>query len=221
MTFGELKSQLLILADDPSITVGNAGIWINVNYKLLLREHEWPFMQSTSAVTVTSGTAEYTLASDFSPTVSDFARPIKAYKGSTANQQTEIPFVYYEDRNILGQRPSVYMTPDRTKFGVLPTPTNSSDIYTLEYEKTVADLTADVDEPVTGFLADFHWILIFKALVMYQYQQREASSIFLAQYNEILQKMLQFYDLPSSSSIAQLSRGTGVTYRDSSSPLVP
>jgi hypothetical protein len=220
MNFGEQKAAFIALADDPSITPGNAGIWLNVNYKLLLRERPWPFMQSAGSFIVTSGTSEYTLSALSTP-VTDFGRLVKVFKGDTANSYQPINVIRYEDRNLVGVANSVYVTPSLLKMGVVPTPTNSADQYNFEYEKTVADMSNDSDTPVDGFIADFHFAIVYKALMMYQFQQREQSDEFRAQYNEILVKMLDFYVLPSLTSVPLMTRGFTNIKRDSSSPLVP
>lgn len=224
MQFSDLKTQFISLADDPSITDAQAGIWINTNYKLALRERSWPFMQGTTSWTVTSGTAE-TAFSSMTPSTTDFARILRATKSGI-----DMKIVRYEDRNLQGLANCLYLTPDAAKIGVIPTPTNSTDSYVLDYEITLPDMTNSTDVPVpvsssnltaSRIPVDFHWLFIWKALVMYSFQQRETSDEFKAQYQEILGKMLNFYSLPSVLSTANLQRGNRQLFRDTSSPLVP
>lgn len=188
MTLLELKTQMIALADDPAITTAQAGIWINANYKTLLREFPWRFLNASGTFTVTSGTREYTFAS---AAVSDFARMIRVFNGNT-----ELEPVNYDDKDVPGIVNSYYITPDNLSIGLLATPNNSTDVITFHYEKLVDDME-DGDSPV--FLADFHWILVWKALMNYQFQQRESSDEFVQQYNDILRVMLAWYQEPAQN----------------------
>lgn len=189
MTFSTLKTQLINLADDPAITDTQAGIWINANYKTLLREFPWPFLTARGSFTVTSGTGEYTFAS---ASVTDFAKMIRVFNGNV-----ELSPVNYDDKDVSGVTTSYYITPDNLSIGLLPTPTNSTDVITFHYEKSVDDMSNSTDTPV--FFADFHWILVWKALMNYQFQQREQSDEFVQQYNDILRVMLEWYQFPSQN----------------------
>jgi len=202
MTLLDLKTQMVALADDPAITTAQAGIWINANYKTLLREFPWPFLTARGSFTVTSGTGEYTFAS---AAVSNFARMIRVFKGSI-----ELQPVNYDDKDVAGIVNSYYITPDNLSIGLLQTPTNSTDVITFHYEKTVSDM-ADGDSPI--FLADFHWILVWKALMNYQFQQRESSDEFVQQYNDILRVMLAWYQEPAQNQTPKFTtlRQRGLT----------
>jgi hypothetical protein len=193
MTFSNLKTRMIDLADDPAITPGQASAWLNSNYKTLLRERSWPFLIASGSFTVTSGTQEYTFSA-LSTAVTDYARMVKVWCGST-----ELQPVPYEERRRDGIVNSYYVTPDGLTIGLLPTPTNSTDTIYFDYEKTVADMSDDADEPC--FLDDFHWILIWKALMNYQFQQREQSDEFRAQYEELLNKMISFYQGPAANAV--------------------
>jgi hypothetical protein len=202
-TLAQLRVEFLSLADDPSITAAQANIWINLYYKLLLREYPWPFIVGTNTYTVTSGTAE-TLFTAFTTSVTDFAKPLRVWiANSSTGDKTLLNPIRYEDRNIAGVN-GYYITPDNLSFGLVPTPTNSTDVVTIDYLKSVADMV-DADSPC--FLSDFHSILIFKPLVAYQKQQREASDEFEFPYNEILTSMISFYKLPQEATNPVLSRG--------------
>lgn len=208
MTFAQLKTAVVTLADDPALSDTQAGIWINANYQTLMRERDWPFLVGSSSYTVASGTAE-TLLSAFTTPVSDFAKPLRAWisSSSTSDKQPLTP-INYEDRNQPGLTNCYYITPDNLSFGLVPTPTNSTNVVTLDYLKSVNDLDGSMyDSPV--FLSDFHWILVWKALMNYQFQQREASDEFRQQYSDILDKMVRFYFSPEAGSTVRLSRGTG------------
>lgn len=218
MQFSQLKTEMISLADDPAITSSQAGTWINANYRLLLREYEWPFMVGNGSYTVTSGTQE-TAFSAFSPAISDFAKPLRVWisSSSTADKFLLSP-IRYEERNIPGMTNCYYITPDNTKIGLVQTPTNSTDVVTVDYLKTTEDLSDDADTP--AFISDFHWVLVWKALAMYSMQQREANDEFRAQYNEILAQMLAFYKLPQAGTVTRLDRGVGRVIRyGTSSPL--
>ena len=208
MTFAQLKTAIITLADDPALSDAQAGIWLNANYQTLMRERDWPFLVSSSSYTVTSGTAE-TLFTAFSTSVSDFAKPLRAWisSSSTSEKQPLTP-INYEDRNQPGLTNCYYITPDNLSFGLVPTPTNSTNVITLDYIKNVSDLNGTTyNEPV--FLSAFHWILVWKALMNYQFQQREASDEFRQQYQDILEKMVRHYFTTEAGSTVRLSRGTG------------
>lgn len=211
MTFATLKSQMIALADDPAITDTQAGIWINTNYRLLLREHDWPFMVGNGSYTVTANTQEK-LFSAFSTAITNFAKPLRVWiaSSSTADKLPLQP-IRYEERNIPGLDSRYYITPDNLSIGLVPTPTNSTNVVTVDYLKSTTDLAVDGDSPV--FLSDFHWILVWKALMMYQFQQREQSDEFRVQYEEILASMLQFYKMPQAASNPVLARGPFVNPR--------
>jgi len=208
MTLLELKTQLISLADDPAITTAQAGIWINTNYRLLNREYDWPYMVGNGSYTVTSGTAE-TLFSGFSTAVTDFAKPLRVWiANSSTADKTPLHPIRYEERNEPGLDGYYYVTPNNLSIGLVSTPTNSSDVVTVDYLKSTADLD-DADSPI--FLSDFHSILLWKALMMYQFQQREQSDEFRAMYEEILNQMIQFYKMPQAATSPVLSRGVGIS----------
>jgi hypothetical protein len=123
---------------------------------------------------------------------------------SSTGDKTLLNPIRYEDRNVIGIY-GYYITPNNLSIGLCPTPTNSTDVVTVDYLKSVSDLT-DSDSP--AFLADFHSILIFKPLVAYSKQQREASDEFEIPYQEILQQMISFYKLPQEATNPLMSRGT-------------
>lgn len=216
MTYAQLKTAIITLADDPALSDPQAGIWLNANYQTLMRERDWPFLVTSSSYTVTTGVAE-TLFSTFSPSVGDFAKPLRAWisSSSTSEKQPLTP-INYEDRNQPGLTNCYYITPDNLSFGLVSTPTNSTDTVTLDYLKSARDLDgATYDQPI--FLSDFHWILVWKALMNYQFQQREASDEFRQQYADILDKMVRFYFTPEAGSTVRLSRGTGRIVRTGTS----
>lgn len=211
MTFAELRTQLIALADDPAITSVQAGGWINSNYRLLLREYDWPFVVGSGTYTVTSGTAEQ-LFSAFDTAITDFAKPLRVWiANSSTSDKTLLKPIRYEDRNLPGLDGFYYITPDNLSIGLVATPTNSTNVVTMDYLKTTTDLNDDADTPI--FLSDFHWILVWKPLMMYQFQQREQSDEFRVQYEQILEQMLKFYKMPQASSQPMLSRGTGINRR--------
>jgi len=203
MTLAELKAQFIVLADDPSITDSQAGIWINNYYKLLLKEYDWSFVVGNGDYTVTSGTQE-TLFTAFSVAVTDFAKPLRVWLEGSADKVLLSP-VNYEDRFAVGLTNAYYITPDNLSIGIVPEPGNSTDTITVDYIKSYADM-ADGDSP--AFISDFHWILIFKALVMYQKQQREVSDEFEIPYQELLAQMLGFYKMPQAVTNPLLTRGS-------------
>lgn len=204
MNLLQLKTELIALADDPAITTAQAGTWINTNYRLLLREHEWPFVVANTYYTVTSGTAEQAF-SGMSVAVTDFAKPLRVWiSTSSTSDKTSLRPIRYEERNIVGLDGYYYITPNNLSIGILKTPTNSTNVVTIDYLKSTTDLT-DSDSPI--FISDFHWILVWKALMMYQFQQRENSDEFRIQYEQILSQMLAFYKMPQAASTPVLSGG--------------
>lgn len=207
MTFTQLRTEMIALADDPAITSAQAGTWINTNYRLLLREHDWPFMVGNGSYTVTSGTQETAFTAFTSP-ITNFGKPLRVWIASSSTaDKTPLAPIRYEERNVPGLTNAYYITPDNLSIGLVPTPTNSTNVVTVDYLKTVTDLD-DSSETTPIFISDFHWILVWKALMMYQFQQREASDEFRAQYEEILRAMLTFYKMPQAATSPALSRGT-------------
>lgn len=202
MTLAELKTQFIAIADDPDITSAQAGIWINTYYRLLCREYDWPFVVGNGSYTVTSGTQEKAFSA-FSTSITDFAKPLRVWI-SSGGDKLQLQPVRYEERFTVGLTNSYYITPDNLSIGLVQTPTNSTDTVTVDYLKSLSDLT-DSAEPI--FLEDFHSILIFKALISYQRQQREASDEFERPYQEILQQMISFYQMPQAATVPVLSRG--------------
>lgn len=206
MTYAELTTAIITLADDQSLTAPQAGIWLNANYRLLLRERDWPFIVGNTTYTVTSGTQEQAF-STMTTAVTDFAKPLRVWvaSSSTADKQP-LKSIRYEDRNQAGLSGFYYITPDNLSIGLVPAPTNSTDIVTIDYLKSATNLDGTTyTTPI--FHADFHWILVFKALMNYQFQQRESSDEFRQQYNEILDMMTRFYFSTESGSNPILSRG--------------
>lgn len=204
MLFSDLKAQMIVLADDPAITTSQAAIWINTNYRLLLREYEWPFMVGSGTYTVTSGTQETAFTA---LSITDFAKPLRVWiaSSSTANK-TPLKPIRYEERNTPGLDGYYYITPSNLKIGLVATPTNSTNVVTVDYLKTTTDLDDTVNTtPV--FVSDFHWIVVWKALMMYQFQQREQSDEFRVQYEEMLASMISFYKMTQAASTPVLSRG--------------
>lgn len=210
MTLAELKTEMIALADDPAITSAQAGTWILSNYYTLLREFDWPFMVANGTYTVTSGTQE-TAFTAFDTAISDFAKPLRVWIASSSTaDKTELLPLRYEDRNEPGISGYYYITPNNLSIGLVPTPTNSTEVVTMDYLKTGASL-ADGDSPI--FISDFHWILVWKALMNYQFQQREQSDEFRAQYEEILSSMLKFYKMTQAGSVPRLTRATRIDSR--------
>lgn len=206
MTLAEIRTEFLALADDPSITSAQANIWINIYYRLLLREYPWSFLVGNGSYTVTSGTQETAFA-DFSTAITDFAKPLRVWiASSSTTDKFPLDPISYEDRNISGLRQKYYITPDNLKIGLVQTPTNSTNVVTVDYLKKCTDLSAETSEPI--FLSDFHSILVFKPLVAYSKQQRETSDEFEIPYQEILTQMISFYKLPQEATNPVLSRGT-------------
>lgn len=211
MTFSELRTQLISLADDPAITATQAGVWLNTNYRLLLREYDWPFMVGNDTYTVTDGTAEQTFAT-FDTGITDFAKPLRVWiASSSTSDKTKVDPMRYEVRNEPGLDGYYYITPNNLSIGLVATPSNSTNVVTMDYLKTTTDLSGDSDEPV--FVSDFHWILVWKALMMYQFQQREQSDEFRIQYEEILASMLKFYKMTQAASSPRLMRGVKIETR--------
>lgn len=211
MTLAELKTQFIAIADDPDITSAQAGIWINTYYKLLCREFAWPFLIGSGSYTVTSGTQEKSFSA-FTTPITDFGKPLRVWIASSSTaDKIQLDPIRYEDRNEPGITNKYYITPDNLSIGLVPTPTNSTNVVTVDYLKSLDDMV-DADSP--AFLRDFHWILIFKPLVAYQKQQREASDEFEGPYQEILQQMLAFYKVTQEGTVPVLSDGTRghVTY---------
>lgn len=206
MLFSDLKAQMIVLADDPAITTAQAGIWINTNYRLLLREYDWPFMVGNGSYTVTSGTAEKAFA-NFSSAITDFAKPLRVWIASSSTaDKTPLKPIRYEERNIPGLDGYYYITPNNLSIGLVATPTNSTNVVTMDYLKTTTDMD-DSSNTSPVFVSDFHWIVVWKALMMYQFQQREQSDEFRVQYEELLSSMLQFYKMPQAVTAPVLSRG--------------
>jgi hypothetical protein len=220
MTFSELKTQFINLADDPQISDVQAGVWINMAYRLLVREHDWPFVVGNGSYTVTSGTQE-TLFSAFTTAITDFAKPLRVWiANSSGSDKTPLQPIRYEERNIPGITNSYYITPGNLGIGLVPTPTNSTDVITVDYLKSTTDLSASGDEPM--FLSDFHSILVWKPLVLYAKQQREASDEFELPYQEVLSSMLSFYSMPQAGTATRMSRGVNIKRGwPSDSPLSP
>lgn len=218
MTFSEIKTAVIALADDPAITDTQAGIWVNANYRLLLRERDWPFMVDNGTKTVTSGTQEYAF-SGFTPAIADFAKPLRVWLSNTTSSDKQLLTpIDYEQRNITGVTDAYYVTPDNLSLGLVPTPTDSTSVITLDYLKSTTDLDSVNTTPI--FLSDFHWILVWKALMNYQFQQREASDEFRQQYEEILASMVRFYFSPQAGSGARMIRGINASPKfGTSSPL--
>lgn len=206
MTFASLKVELIQLADDPALSNVQAGTWINTNYRLLLREHDWPFMVGNGSYTVTSGTQE-TAFSAFTSSITNFAKPLRVWISSSSTaDKTPLQPIRYEERNTPGITDCYYITPDNLSIGLVPTPTNSTNVVTVDYLKTATDLD-ETSNTTPVFLSDFHWILVWKALMMYQFQQRENSDEFRIQYEQILSQMLTFYKMPQAGTNPVLSRG--------------
>lgn len=216
MTFAELKTAIITLADDPALSDTQAGIWLNANYRTLMRERDWPFLVGSGSFTVTSGTQE-TAFSAFSTPILDFAKPLRVWvaSSSTSAKQLLEP-INYEERNLEGLTNKYYITPDNLSIGLVPTPTNSTNVVTVDYLKTTTDLDGSTyTEPI--FLSDFHYILVWKALMNYQFQQRENSDEFARQYNDMLGIMTRFYFSPEAGRGALLTRGTGRSLRTGTS----
>lgn len=206
MTFTDIKTAVLALADDPAITDVQAGIWVNANYRLLLRERDWPFMVGNATQTVTSGTQEYAFTG-FTSAISDFAKPLRVWISTTStSDKTILSPINYEERNIPGVTNAYYITPNNLSLGLVPAPTNSTNVVTLDYLKTTTDLDSVTTTPI--FISDFHWILVWKALMNYQFQQREASDEFRAQYEEMLASMIRFYFNPQAGTTTRLNSGS-------------
>lgn len=197
---------MIALADDPALSTTQAGTWINTNYRLLLRQYDWPFMVSSGSYTVTSGTQE-TAFTAFSSAITDFGKPLKVWIASSSTaDKTPLKPIRYEERNTPGLDGYYYITPSNLKIGLVATPTNSTNVVTVDYLKSTTDLD-DSSNTTPVFLSDFHWILVWKALMMYQFQQREQSDEFRSQYEEILSGMLTFYKMPQAATAPVLSRG--------------
>lgn len=207
MTYAELKTAIIFLADDPALSDAQAGIWLNANYRTLLRERDWPFMVGSSTMTVTSGTQEYAFTG-FTSAITNFAKPLRVWiASSSTSDKTILSPINYEERNVPGITNCYYITPDNLSIGLVPSPTNSTNVITLDYLKSTNDLDgATYTTPV--FLSDFHWILVWKALMNYQFKEREASDEFRNQYEEILSSMIKFYFNPQAGTTTRLSNGS-------------
>lgn len=175
-----------------------------------MHEYSWPFLVATGTYTVTSGTAEKAFSA-FSTAVSDFGKPLRVWNGTT-----EIAPMYYEERNIPGNK-GYYITPDNLSIGMVPAPTNSTDVITVDYLKIISDLSADSDEPI--FVKDFHYIMLWGPLISYQLVNRENTDEFKAMYERMVSDMIAFYKVPSPTVIPIMMRGFRNIKRDSSSPL--
>lgn len=201
---------MIAIADDPDITATQANAWINSAYRLLCHEYEWPFMVGSDTYTVTDGTQETAFA-DFDTGITDFAKTLKVWiANSSTDNKTILQPINYEDRNIPSLMGKYYVTPDNLSIGLVPTPSNSTNVVTVDYIKTVTDLSADTDEPV--FLSDFHWILIWRAIIMYQKRERAVSDEYEVMYQELLNAMVKFYKLPQAVTNTILSRGVSQEY---------
>lgn len=216
MQLSELRTELIAMADDPDITNSQANNWINSAYRLLLQEYEWPFMVGTDTYTVTSGTAEQTFAGMDTGTT-DFSKSLRVWiANSSTDNKSQMKPIHYEERFENGVTNSYYITPDNLSIGLVPTPTNSTNVVTVDFLKSTTDLSADGDVPV--FHSDFHWLLIWRPVLMYQKREREVSDEYEVMYQELLQAMVKFYKMPQAATNPVLSRGTTVEDLPSDSP---
>ena len=216
MQLSEIRTQFSNMADDPDITAAQANAWINAAYRLLVHEYDWSFMVDSDTYTVTSGTAEQTFAGMDSATA-DFATPLRVWiADSSTGGKFELSPINYEDRNRSEVSNSYYITPDALSLGLVATPTNSTDVVTIDFIKSVTDLSADTDTPI--FMSDFHYILVWAATVYYQKREREVSDEYEAKYHEVLNAMLKFYKMPQAATNPILSRGTAFQTFPNDSP---
>ena len=65
-------------------------------------------------------------------------------------------------------------------------------------------------------MSDFHFILVWAAVIYYQKREREVSDEYREMYNELLDAMLKFYKMPQVATNPILSRGTTAQFPNES-----
>lgn len=139
------------------VTDGMLNTLINQSLQEISIAEKWPFLQTSSTVSVTDGTQNYDLPADFlyAETLVDddhdtriaYLTPgqfFQWYGNSTTSGETTTADVFTVWQN------DIYLHP-------IPS-TDDTDRYTLYYYKTITALSGNSDEP--EFLSPFHWLCV-------------------------------------------------------------
>lgn len=193
MDFTTLKSELINIADDSSITTSNQERWLNRAYKDIQGRADWWWMLGTSSDTTVADQQTYSLPSDYR----------KMFEVRVDNK--DYYFLPHERRNervspgwsgyysILGSDLYLYPTPDTAGLTI-----------NYLYFKQPADMAAGSDEPT--FDTQFHDAVLYLALTYYSEWDRELADAqyFKNQAEAIIVQMKEFYQKQSAQEIMRL-----------------
>ena len=169
----EVQSRVGGSTTDP--TEAQVTTWVNLGNDHISNRSDWYWLKETlDTGTTTSGTAEYTL-----PT--DFKRMLSVRVGSAASTETsadDYSYVNYADKNLfydglasMGDVGYYYINEADAKYGLIPTPATSGYKIYLKYWKTPDTVSAVSATPTLP--VRYHEALVDFALANYWEQNDE------------------------------------------------
>lgn len=190
MTFLELckllRAEAGISGDGPVSVINQTGInlkivnWIQRAYQEVQNEHhDWAFLWSEASFALTPGKTDYAPTSDMGLDDFNHWEPQSFFgRGQTGEPNRLIAFVPFEEFRLRSRvertgEPLIYtiLPNDQIRFDCKPT---YAEVVDFEYYRVPFQMSANTDAPI--FSAQFHDILLYKAL-MYYAADEEASAI--------------------------------------------
>jgi hypothetical protein len=178
--------------------------WLDMSYRDILALHDdWRFLYGDFTFLTTIGKSEYTPAeagqSDFKNWITEDVRWWRELPNEHDLIFTEWEIfkrvnLFGSARTQTGQPCEFTVKPDRS-IVVWPIPDDTYTIYGNKYKKGL-DLTADDSEPI--FDSDYHWLIVWRAIVYYGADYVEADKFAFAagEYKRIKGNM-EYNELPT------------------------
>lgn len=150
-TYREIQDNVLaLISKSDSTTRNRIKNWINLGYQDFVTRELWPFREVVDTISFVQGTAEYTLATEFSNIDSSNVTSV-AIQGGNQSKLTYIPrsqlLASEPDLTAIGQSVPRNYYLSAGKIGFWPTP-NGTDSVSIAYYMTPTELSADSDEPI-------------------------------------------------------------------------
>lgn len=202
-----IRRQTLNNASD--ISDADLNDVIDEAYYVVSQAADWPWLETSTNVSVTANTVEYALPADF-------ARLQGIVRSGKQKRLSQISFEYYLDR--YGNNPptsteGVWFYIRGDNFGIVPVPSaNEANAYILYYFKTPTLMAADTDQP--EWTPAFHHILVDYGVYRVFYREeyfQEAETAF-QHFMAGLGQMMSFYNRRNNQNYP-LVVGDGVQRR--------
>lgn len=163
---------------------------LNECYQEVLQISDWPFLRTSTTVTLTSGTDEFTMPTGFQEIHSvTYSSPQDV---QTRMRQTTLNEMDYVEPDEEGD-PIYYAKVDENTIRIWPAPAHALTL-TVRGKESVSNLSAGSDEPV--YAEQFHPLIAYRAAARILGEEGDdsgRSEFYQSEANNFFARMQQFY----------------------------